>query len=195
MLLNHFEFLFVLSTCIKKEISTGQQKPDNGTEQYRIITPKTVNVRIDKKFETEKEQMKKDFESVKYFCATADIWSTKRKSFMGVTVHWVDAITLERRSKVLCCRRFASPHDSERIAELLSSVYDEFNIKSKVICTVTDNAANFVKAFKDFGISLETFTSFIASCSTAQETENDDSGTENPFLDDDDDFLNLIIID
>lgn len=99
---------------------------------------------------------------MEYFCGTADIWSTKHKSFMGVTVHWIDEKTLERKSEALCCRRFESPHNSDRIAIMLSAIYTEFNILSKVICTVTDNASNFVKAFKKFGIPMETFAKFMA---------------------------------
>lgn len=107
--------------------------------------------------------MKKEFEGVKYMCGTADIWSTKRKSFMGVTVHWVDEESLKRMSKVLCCRRFLSPHDNERIAILLNAIYNDFSISDKILCTVTDNASNFVKAFKDFGVTFEAFLSFMAS--------------------------------
>lgn len=98
-----------------------------------------------------------EFSSVQYLCCTADIWSTKHKSFLGVTVHWIDENTLQHHSKLLCCRRFLSPHDSERVAELLSSIYEEFDITHKVISTVTDNGSNFVKAFKVWGISIEEF--------------------------------------
>lgn len=122
--------------------------------------------------------MKREFESVDFFCATADIWSTKRKSFIGVTVHWVDKISLERKSKVLACRRFESPHDAERIADILASIYNEFGISSKIICTVTDNASNFVKAFKEFGISLQTFLAFIESQNQSKQTDNVESDSE-----------------
>lgn len=40
-----------------------------------------------------------------YFCTTADIWSCKNRSFLGVTVHWIDD-NLERRSAALSCSRF-----------------------------------------------------------------------------------------
>lgn len=143
-------------------VSTGFIEPEADVPQFKLISPNTVNARIDEMYLREMDKMKEEFESIKYLCATADIWSTKRKSFMGITVHWIDETTLDRKSKVLCCRRFLSPHDSERIAVLLCSIYEEFGLTAKVLCTVTDNASNFVKAFKDFGVSFEAFLSFIA---------------------------------
>ena len=41
--------------------------------------------------------------------------------------------------------------DYEVIARLLESVYEEFEITSKVSATVTDNGSNFLKAFRLFG--------------------------------------------
>lgn len=153
------QLLFDSST----EISTGSANPPIEWSQYKIISPNTVNVRIDDMFVLETTRLKDTFKTVDYLCATADIWSTKHKSYMGVTVHWVDAKTLERKSNVLCCRRFESPHTGNRIATMLNAVYNEFNIGDKILVTVTDNASNFVKAFKDFGISMETFASFVAA--------------------------------
>lgn len=51
-----------------------------------------------------------------------------------------------------------------------------------MIFTVTDNAANFVKAFRDFGISLRTFTTFLASREESESDNLHDSQTENSFV-------------
>jgi len=67
---------------------------------------------------------------------------------MGVTVHWLDPINLERSSKALACRRMFGRHTFENIAELLEKILNEFNLQNKTTLIVTDNAANFVKAFK-----------------------------------------------
>lgn len=131
--------------------------------RYNIISPNTVGARVDDLYITEKNRLKDEFKAVDYFCATADIWSTKHKSYMGVTVHWVDSDTLARKSNVLCCRLFESPHTGDRIAEMLNSVYTEFDIEHKILVTVTDNASNFVRAFNKFGISMETFASLVAA--------------------------------
>lgn len=122
-------------------------------------------------FATETARMKEEFKTVDYLCATADVWSTKHKSYMGVTVHWVDSKSLERKSSVLCCRRFESPHTGERIASLLNSIYSEFGIADKILVTVTDNASNFVKAFREFGISMDTFASLVEAKRIRQEND------------------------
>lgn len=113
-------------------------------------------------------------------CTTADVWSTKHKSFMGVTAHWVNFIflfyylhntftiyydififqidenTLTRSSCVLVCRRFCGSHTYEKIAELLHEVLCEFSIeREQLVSTVTDNGSNFVKAFKEFGCEID----------------------------------------
>lgn len=148
--------------------------------RYNIISPNTVGARVDELYITEKIRLKDEFKAVQYFCATADIWSTKHKSYMGVTVHWVDADTLDRKSNVLCCRLFESPHTGDRIASMLNSIYTEFDIDHKIFATVTDNASNFVRAFNEFGISMDTFTSLVAAQRRADSTaENCEDSFEN----------------
>ncbi|XP_071055951.1 uncharacterized protein [Onthophagus taurus] len=85
-----------------------------------------------------------------YFCTTADIWSCKNRSFLGVTVHWIDD-NLERRSAALSCSRFKGVHSFNRIAEALDEINIKFYLNYKnIVSTITDNGSNFVKAFKEF---------------------------------------------
>jgi len=55
---------------------------------------------------------------------------------------------LERNSKALACRRMIGNHSYDNIAECIDKVLIEFNIQNKTTPVVTDNAANFVKAFR-----------------------------------------------
>lgn len=67
----------------------------------------------------------------------------------------IDERNLERCSAVLECKRFHSPHTYDRIAEMLDEVNISFGIShEKIVSTVTDNGSNFVKAFKEFGVSV-----------------------------------------
>lgn len=65
---------------------------------------------------------------INYVSTSADIWSGRRRSFMGVTVHWIEELSLERRSAAIACRRFKSFHTADRIAELLHTIHDEFDL-------------------------------------------------------------------
>ena len=47
-------------------------------------------------------------------------------------------------------------HSYDRIAELLSQIHIQYNLQhSNLLATITDNASNFPKAFKIFGIEKE----------------------------------------
>lgn len=67
---------------------------------------------------------------------------------MGVIVHWLDSINLEKSSKTLVCRHMFNRHTFDNIAELLDKILNEFNLQNKTTFIVTDNAANFMNAFR-----------------------------------------------
>uniref|UniRef100_A0A3Q3FTC3 BED-type domain-containing protein n=1 Tax=Labrus bergylta TaxID=56723 RepID=A0A3Q3FTC3_9LABR len=66
--------------------------------------------------------MEKELKKTLDVSTTADIWSANNKSFMGVTVHWID----------------------------LEDIFSQYGLTNdKVTACVTDNGSNFVKAFKE----------------------------------------------
>ena len=89
-------------------------------------------------------------EKAKWICTTADGWTSRRRSFIGITAHWLDQ-NLKRRSACLAVRRVVGTCDYDVIGKLLESVYEEFDILDKVIVTITDNGINFVKVFRLYG--------------------------------------------
>ena len=101
-----------------------------------------------------KELLIEEMGAVDYVCTTADIWSKNNKSFFGVTAHWIDPTTLQRRSVALACRRIKGRHTFDVIASTLESIHNDYRIGQKVVMTVTDNGSNFVKAFKEFSSDL-----------------------------------------
>ncbi|KAK0048479.1 hypothetical protein Bpfe_022094 [Biomphalaria pfeifferi] len=101
------------------------------------------------------EKLKQVLTEQTFVCTTADIWSSNRRSFLGVTAHWINISSLSRESAALACRRFPGSHTYDRIAELLYDVHENFGISNKACLTVTDNGSNFVKAFEQFGVKIE----------------------------------------
>lgn len=118
----------------------------------RLISRRSLARRIDTLYADTKEKLKSLINHIPYVCTTTDIWSGKTRSFLGVTIHWIDN-NCNRKSATLACRRFPNKHSAENIAELLSKINTEYNIDYNKICaTITDNASNFVKAFKEYSI-------------------------------------------
>lgn len=99
---------------------------------------------------------------------------------MGVTAHWIDAESLERKSVALACRRVTGRHTYEVVADALEDVHSKFNLRGKVTLTVTDSGSNFIKAFRLFGTD--------ANEAIQNEGSNEsESGSDDEFDKDDDD--------
>lgn len=82
---------------------------------------------------------------------TADCWSCHNKSYLGMTVHWINPTTRAREHAVLVCRRLKGSHTFDVLAEVMTEVHSKFSLQDKVTRTTTDNGSNFVKAFVQFG--------------------------------------------
>ncbi|KAL3184237.1 hypothetical protein MRX96_032349 [Rhipicephalus microplus] len=72
------------------------------------------------------------------------------RSFLGVTVHYIDEKSLERRSAELLCQRLSGHHTYDVIATALHVVFVEYKILHKICVVITDNSSNFEKAFRAF---------------------------------------------
>lgn len=71
-----------------------------------------------------------------------------------MTITWIEQASLERRCAVLVCRRLMGRHTFESVAAEMHQVHSEFKIVDKVTMTTTDNASNFVKAFRVYYDSI-----------------------------------------
>lgn len=65
---------------------------------------------------------------------------------MSVTCHFIEDFSMS--SCLLDCFEFSDRHTSENLAEELLRVAKEWHVDGKVVCCVTDNAANITKAMK-----------------------------------------------
>lgn len=145
----------------------------------QMISRRTVGRRIEELYETHITNIKKILnEDTTYVCTTADVWSSRKRSFFGVTAHWIDNTSLERRSTALACRRFRGTHSFDKIAQLLHEIHLEFGLDSKkIVATISDNASNFVKAFRLFGVKLSHFSCDVEI--SKDESTDDDEDNNN----------------
>jgi hypothetical protein len=140
-----------------------------------VMSRRTLGRRIDDTFVTRMLDIKEQLAQQQYVCTTADVWSTSKRSYMGVTVHWIDTVSFDRCSAALACRRFKGKHTYDRIAELLYDINNEFGLShNKIMATVTDNGANFVKAFKEFNVDIVVVATETDPDSEVNETDGDD---------------------
>jgi len=85
----------------------------------------------------------------KYVCITTDIWSSLNKSYIGMTLNYIEEKSYNRFSYVLACQRIEGSHNYSNIAKCISKVMNSYKINvTKITHTVTDNASNFGKAFR-----------------------------------------------
>ena len=118
--------------------------------QFSLPSRRTTGRRLDEIYVQEKQKLLSVLSNTQWVSATADIWSAHKRAYMGVTIHFVQAETLQMVSSALVCRRFKGEHTGTRIARLLAEIFQEFQIEAKIQNVVTDNASNFAKAFNLF---------------------------------------------
>lgn len=163
----------------------------------KVMCRRTCTKKIADKYTEYKENLKAKLKCINYVCTTADIWSSSNKSYLGMTVHWIDPNTYERNSFTLACRRFKGSHTFDKVAELIIDIHTEYDLKlAKITKTVTDNGSNMVKAFKVFGrpdLPTEAGAEIIPNTENLHIfDENDDNHDINDDHDDgDDDVLVL----
>ncbi|KAL0146672.1 hypothetical protein M9458_058012, partial [Cirrhinus mrigala] len=122
---------------------------------YTVMSRTTLRERIDKCTKQMKEKLKNAMQTVKYIATTTDCWTAHRQSFIGVTAHWIEPDTLERKSVALACKRLKGTHSYDVLASALNDIHSEYNIREKIVRTTTDNASNFIKAFRVYACEDE----------------------------------------
>ena len=140
----------------------------------KSITRKTFQSRLDDQFESASLEIKQELSKADYVCTTADIWSNRKRSFLGITAHVIDGGTLARKSWAISCERFPGTHSFDAIAERLQNNHEKYALDvTKLTKTVTDNATNFAKAFREFGLK-EALTEDGEEVSIEEEEDDDD---------------------
>ena len=110
--------------------------------------------RMDSKHEDMKAFIQQCLKNSKWVSTTCDIWTGGHKSFLGITVHYLEA-NLTRQNFAIACRRLKGSHTFKTIAKALKEILYEWGIRWNTVGMVTDNATNFHKAFKVYETQME----------------------------------------
>ncbi len=138
-----------------------------------VMSRTTVRRKIDSATSKMKERLKNEMKKVPYIATTTDCWTARRRSFIGVTAHWLDLCSFERRSAALACRQLRGSHTFDALAAVLTDIHAEYEISLKVVRTTTDNGSNFVKAFRVFGQQDENNNEELVAEGTIEEVGED----------------------
>ncbi|XP_075994830.1 uncharacterized protein zbedx [Genypterus blacodes] len=122
------------------------------TEGLKSMDRLTLFTKVDLGFSRMREALMAKLGSVQYVCTTADIWTANSRSFFGMTCHWIDTRSLERKSAALGFARLHGRITYDTIAGRIHDIHVAYNIESKVQTTVTDNASPFISVFKEFAV-------------------------------------------
>lgn len=107
--------------------------------QCTVMTRKTLRLKIQDASENMKSALVKKLNDADYVSTTADCWSARQRSYLGVTCHWIDKTSLERCSPALACRRMTGSHTFDVIAAALEEIHSEYKIRGKITMMTTDS--------------------------------------------------------
>ena len=105
----------------------------------------------------QKNQLRKELENSDMIHLTTDHWTSSgmTDSYLGVTAHYFDHEKQELKYFRLACRHMKVDAKGENIADLLTSITDEYGITSKVMFIVADNASVMSKAVRLYNSNQE----------------------------------------
>ncbi|XP_035714108.1 uncharacterized protein LOC118438279 [Folsomia candida] len=125
--------------------------------EVKPMSRRTLIRRIDDRYNFMRASVVSRLDGIKYLCVTTDAWSCegKKRSYLGMTVHWITE-KLTRQSVALACRRFKGSHTYDKIADMIWNILAEYKIPVEIVVkAVTDGGSNFLKAFKEFAYDPE----------------------------------------
>ena len=98
----------------------------------KMMTWLTLRSMIDDASKGMKKAVTEAMRAVDHIAATTDCWSVKRRSFIGVTAHWLDHDSLKRCSAALACKQLRGSHTFDVVANVLNDIHSEFEIRETI---------------------------------------------------------------
>lgn len=132
------------------------------------------------RYQEVKSKLKELLKEQEYVCITADVWSSRAQSYIGLTVHYLTE-SFDRKSFLLAFREIKGRQTHDILADIINKILIEFDLPNhKVTNILTDGGSAFGKAFKRFGNQHDIYVEEI------NEEEEESSGLPMPFIQNED---------
>lgn len=123
----------------------------NLNERYTPPCAKTAKSLMIHEAAHVRNEIRKRVKEIKYgACACIDLWSSSaQESYLGVDIHYVtEGFKLE--DLTLGVFPFEHPHTTLRLYEMLTNVFEEFELQEKISSIITDNGSNMLALKRHF---------------------------------------------
>ena len=170
--------------------STGFKKliAEMTSSSAELPNRKALATHLDKAYELMISKIKGTLEAV---CRVADVWTGHNKSYLGMTVHWIDESSLMHQKAAIACTRVIGRHTYDVLAAKIEQIHEQYGLFGKISAIITDNGSNFVKAFATFGIpDSGAAEPSISSLPTSM--EDDEENEEEVTFENLDDLITLV---
>lgn len=98
-----------------------------------VLSPSCLRTQIHDRFSTMRTVLIERLNNVEYVSTTADIWSSARRSYLGMTIHWVNSTSLTRVSAAIALVRLHGTHDYKAIGKNIHEIHSFYQIQNKVL--------------------------------------------------------------
>jgi len=129
---------------------------------YKIC--KEIKSRLKALKSSVKEIMKKNLrDSIISIACTSDCWSSiSQQSYITVSTHIIDNQWFPK-SYTLTTHEMEESHSAVNLAHQLKNIFDKWEIETKIMAVVTDNAINIINAVNSLTNVSETYDLTCAS--------------------------------
>lgn len=114
---------------------------------------------LDRQFMAMKNTLKECLSKQKYLCATADGWTSRAQSYLGVTIHFINNQSFKRESYLIGFKQMQQRQTYNELARAINEIFLDYGITIEQLRNiVTDGGSNFCKMFKIYGQVLNEST-------------------------------------
>ena len=92
---------------------------------------KALAIHLDKVYELMMSKIKGTLEAVCRVSTTADVWSVHNKSYLGMTVHWIDESSLMYQKAMIDCTHVIGWRTYDVLAAKIEEIHEQFGLSGK----------------------------------------------------------------